>query len=426
MALLRPTLAYDDLRAADLVIEAVFEEMELKREVFATLDRVAKPGAILATNTSTLDVDKIAAATGRPQDVIGMHFFSPANVMKLLEVVRGKRDGRRRADDRDAAREARSGRPPWSRESATDSSATGWSSSTCGRRCSCWRRAHRRSRWTRALEAFGMAMGPFRMSDLAGNDVGWRIRKRRYVEKPHIVYSRIADRLCERGRFGQKTGNGLVPPTRRAGATAIPDPAVDALIAGYRAEIGIVPRTIDDAEIVGRCVLALVNEGARLLEEGIALRASDIDVVYLAGYGFPRYRGGPMFHADLIGLPRVVARMREFAGLPRADTAFWEPAPLLARLAAEGTTFTRERDRQVRMSQGHSPSGFILQAPAKLCPRARGYSRSEREIDVDRRRGNARPAGRKRAVGTEGLRGKVPDQACQIANRMPCRTRNAT
>jgi 3-hydroxyacyl-CoA dehydrogenase len=189
-----------------------------------------------------------------------------------------------------------------------------------------------------ALEAFGMAMGPFRMSDLAGNDVGWRIRKRRYVEKPQVVYSKIADRLCEEGRFGQKTGKGwyAYETGRRA---AIPDPAVDTLIARHRAELGIVPRTIDDAEIVGRCVLSLLNEGARLLEEGIALRASDIDVVYLAGYGFPRYRGGPMFHADLAGLPRVVSRMREFAGLPRADTVFWEPAPLLARLAAEGRTF---------------------------------------------------------------------------------------
>ena len=159
-----------------------------------------------------------------------------------------------------------------------------------------------------ALEAFGMAMGPFRMSDLAGNDVGWRIRKRRYVEKPDVAYSRIADRLCEAGRFGQKTGLGWYryEPGRRE---AIPDPAVDALIAGHRAEIGMTPRAIDDAEIVGRCILALVNEGARILEEGIALRASDIDVAYLAGYGFPRFRGGPMLYADMLGLPEVVRRM---------------------------------------------------------------------------------------------------------------------
>jgi len=186
-----------------------------------------------------------------------------------------------------------------------------------------------------ALEDFGMAMGPFRMSDLAGNDVGWRIRKRRYVEKPQVAYSRIADRLCEAGRFGQKTGKGWY--SYEAGQRkAIPDPAVDALIASYRAGLGIEPRAIGNEEIVGRCVLALVNEGARLLEEGIALRASDVDVVYIAGYGFPRYRGGPMFHADLVGLPRVIAAMRSFADAPRADTRFWEPAPLLVRLAEAG------------------------------------------------------------------------------------------
>jgi len=337
MALLRPTLAYDDLASADLVIEAVFEEMELKCQVFAKLDRVAKPGAILATNTSTLDVDRIAAATGRPQDVLGMHFFSPANVMKLLEVVRGKET----ADDvlMTVMRLAK--------QMGKTAVVSGVCDGFIGNRMveQYLRQAMflleegaSPQQVDAALEAFGMAMGPFRMSDLAGNDVGWRIRKRRYVEKPDVVYSRIADHLCEEGRFGQKTGKGwyAYETGRRA---AIPDPAVETLIARHRTELGIVPRTIDDAEIVGRCVLSLVNEGARLLEEGIALRASDIDVVYLAGYGFPRYRGGPMFHADLSGLPRVASRMQEFAGLPRADTAFWEPAPLLARLAAEGKTF---------------------------------------------------------------------------------------
>ena len=177
------------------------------------------------------------------------------------------------------------------------------------------------------------------MSDLAGNDVGWRIRKRRYVEKPHVAYSRIADRLCEIGRFGQKTGLGWYryESGRRE---AIPDPAVDALITGYRVEIGVAPRAVDDGEIVGRCILALVNEGARVLEEGIALRASDIDLAYLAGYGFPRYRGGPMLYADMLGLSDVMRSMRHFAASPRADAAFWQPAPLLARLAAEGKSFT--------------------------------------------------------------------------------------
>ena len=183
-----------------------------------------------------------------------------------------------------------------------------------------------------------MAMGPFRMSDLAGNDVGWRIRQRRYVEKPHVTYSRIGDRLCERGRFGQKSGAGWY--RYEAGARApIVDPGVDELIADYRREIGVTPRAIAADEIVERCILALVNEGARVLEDGIALRASDIDVVYLTGYGFPRHRGGPMLYADTLGLYNVVRAMARIAALPRADTDFWRPAPLLARLAAEGGSF---------------------------------------------------------------------------------------
>jgi 3-hydroxyacyl-CoA dehydrogenase len=190
------------------------------------------------------------------------------------------------------------------------------------------------------LERFGMAMGPFRMSDLAGNDVGWYIRKRRYVEKPDVVYSRIADRLCELGRFGQKTGLGWY--RYEAGKRdAIPDPAVDELIVGYRKELAIAPRKIADDEIVERCILALVNEGARILEEGIAQRASDIDMVYLTGYGFPLYRGGPMLYADMLGLYNVVRSMARLAANAHADPAFWRPAPLLAKLAAEGNTFNR-------------------------------------------------------------------------------------
>jgi len=338
MALLRPTLSYDDLRGADLVIEAVFEEMDLKREVFATLDRVAKPGAILATNTSTLDVNRIAAATNRPQDVIGTHFFSPAHVMRLLEVVRGAGTG----DDvlMTVMRLAK--------KIGKIAVVSGVCDGFIGNRMveQYLRQAMflleegaSPQQVDAALEGFGMAMGPFRMSDLAGNDVGWRIRKRRYVEKPHVSYSRIADRLCEIGRFGQKTGMGWYryEPGRR---DAIADPAVDALIARYRAEIGVAPRAIDDGDIVGRCILALVNEGARILEEGIALRASDIDVAYVAGYGFPRYRGGPMFYADLRGLPDVITDMRRFAAAPRADAAFWQPAPLLQRRVAEGKPLT--------------------------------------------------------------------------------------
>jgi len=334
MSMLRPTLSYDDLAAVDLVIEAVFEEMDLKREVFGALDRVAKQGAILASNTSTLDLNRIAAATTRPQDVVGMHFFSPANVMKLLEVVRGERTG----DDVLMTVMA------LAKKIGKTAVVSGVCDGFIGNRMveQYLRQAMflleegaSPQQVDAALEDFGMAMGPFRMSDLAGNDVGWRIRKRRYAEKPHVAYSRIADRLCEAGRFGQKTGKGWYsyePGHRKA----IPDPAVDALITSYRAELRIEPRAIERDEIVGRCVLALVNEGARLLEEGIALRASDVDVVYISGYGFPRYRGGPMFYADSMGLPRVMAAMRSFADMPRADTGFWQPATLLVRLAEQG------------------------------------------------------------------------------------------
>jgi 3-hydroxyacyl-CoA dehydrogenase len=337
MALLTPTLAYADLRDADLVVEAVFEDMAIKEQVFATLAEVAKPGAILATNTSTLDVDRIAARTSRPQDVVGMHFFSPANVMKLLEVVRGAATG---ADVLATVVQL-----------ARRIGKTAVVSRVCdgfiGNRMieQYLRQAMflvdegaSPAQVDRALEQFGMAMGPFRMSDLAGNDVGWRIRQRRYVEKPHVTYSRIADRLCEQGRFGQKTGAGWYR-YERGRRDALPDPAADAIIAAYRAAIGSTPRSIGDREIVDRCILALVNEGARIVDDGIAERASDIDVVYVAGYGFPRYRGGPMLWADMLGLYNVLRRMRGFAALPGADTAFWTPAPLLVRLASEGATF---------------------------------------------------------------------------------------
>jgi 3-hydroxyacyl-CoA dehydrogenase len=333
-----PTLDYAAIRGADLVIEAVFEDMAIKQQVFARLDEIARGGAILATNTSTLDVDRLAATTRRPADVLGMHFFSPANVMKLLEVVRG------------------SATAPDVLATVMQLARRIGKTAVVARVCDGFignrmvehylrqamflvEEGASPAQVDRALERFGMAMGPFRMSDLAGNDVGWRIRQRRYGERPHMRYSRIADRLCEQGRFGQKTGAGWYryEPGRR---DAMPDAAVDALIAGYRKEIGVQPRAIAADEIVDRCILALVNEGARIVEEGIAQRASDIDVVYLTGYGFPLERGGPMLYADMQGLRNVARRMRELAALPRADEAFWTPAPLLARLAAEGKTFT--------------------------------------------------------------------------------------
>lgn len=337
MSLLRPTLTYDDVATADLVIEAVFEDMAVKTKVFETLDRTVKPGAILASNTSTLDLDRIAVVTARPQDVIGMHFFSPANVMKLLEVVRGKA----------TANDVLLTVMRLARRIGKTAVISGVCDGFIGNRMV--EQYLRQALFLleegaspvqvdRALESFGMAMGPFRMSDLAGNDIGWAIRKRRYIEKPEMLYSRIADRLCELGRFGQKTGLGWYryEPGRR---DAIPDPAVDAMIAAHRGEIGITARAIRDGEIVERCILALVNEGARLLEEGIAVRASDIDVVYLTGYGFPRHRGGPMFHADALGLYNVVRAMHRLAANAHGDATFWQPAPLLAKLAAEGKTF---------------------------------------------------------------------------------------
>jgi 3-hydroxyacyl-CoA dehydrogenase len=337
LARLSPTVALADAATADLVVEAVFEDMAIKQDVFRQLDECARPGAILATNTSTLDVDRIAAATRRPADVLGAHFFSPANVMKLLEVVRGAA----------TAPDVLATMMQVGKRIGKIAVVAGVCDGFIGNRLV--EQYIRQAMFLvedgaspqqvdAALEAFGMAMGPFRMSDLAGNDVGWKIRQRRYVEKPHVTYSRIADRLCERGRFGQKTGAGWYryQPGSRA---ALPDPDVDTLVDAYRAEIGVTPRAVAPDEIVERCILALVNEGARVLDDGIALRASDIDVVYLTGYGFPRHRGGPMFHADTLGLYNVVRAMTRIAALPRADATFWEPAPRLARLAAEGGTF---------------------------------------------------------------------------------------
>ncbi len=337
MALITPTLQYQDLATADIVIEAVFEEMSVKEKVFSQLDAVMKPGAILATNTSTLDVDLIASFTKRPQDVVGTHFFSPANVMKLLEVVRGQFT----ADDVLATTMAL----------AKTIKKIGVVSGVCdgfignrmiehyGRQAAFMvEEGAAPEQVDQALEQFGMAMGPFRMSDLAGLDVGWYIRKRRYIERPMMRYAKWLDVLCEQGRFGQKTQAGIYRYETGSRA-ALPDPIVTEVLAKYRADANIVPRQLSAQEMVERCVFALVNEGARLLEEGIALRASDIDVVYLTGYGFPKGVGGPMFYADTVGLSYVVKRMAEFAANTQADPEFWAPAPLLARLAAQGGKF---------------------------------------------------------------------------------------
>jgi 3-hydroxyacyl-CoA dehydrogenase len=337
MALLQTTLSYEDLGSADLVIEAVFEEIGVKETVFKQLDRVMKPGAILASNTSTLDVDKIASFTGRPQDVVGLHFFSPANVMKLLEVVRGAK----------TAKDVLATVMALAKTIRKTAVVSGVCDGFIGNRMV--EQYGRQGGFLldegctpeqvdRAIEKFGFAMGPFRMGDLAGNDIGWAIRKRRALERPGMKYSKTADLLCEKGRFGQKTGAGWYDYV--AGKRdAIPNAEVVQMIEAHRASLGITPRKISDEEIVQRLVYSLVNEAAHILEEGIASKASDIDMVYLMGYGFPIHRGGPMNYADQVGLFNVVQSMGRFAQNPRDDAAFWQPAPLLARLAAEGKTF---------------------------------------------------------------------------------------
>ena len=334
VALLTPTLNFNALASADIVIEAAYEDMAVKQDVFKRLDAVAKRGAILATNTSTLDVDRIAAATARPRDVIGTHFFSPANVMRLLEVVRGEKTG----EDVLAT----------VLQLAKRLKKVGVVSGVCdgfiGNRM--LEQYLRQSMFLvdegasprqvdAAMVQFGMAMGPFAVGDLAGLDIGYAIRQRRYVEKPHVTYSRVGDRVVELGRLGQKTGKGWY--RYEAGdRTPRPDPEVSELVTQYRDEIGMTPRSISDDEIVQRCVYALVNEGARILEEGIALRASDIDVVYLTGYGFPASKGGPMFYAQTAGLNKVVESMRGFARNEHADPKFWQPAKLLLDASQSG------------------------------------------------------------------------------------------
>ncbi len=337
MSLLSTTLNYDDLKGADMVIEAVFEEMGVKEKVFKELDRVMKPGAILASNTSTLDLNKIAGFTQRPQDVIGTHFFSPANVMKLLEVVRGEKTGK------DVLATVMGLAKKIKKTAVVSGVCDGFIGNRMieqyGRQggflldegCT-------PEQVDKAIEKFGFAMGPFRMGDLAGNDIGWAIRKRRYLEKPNMKYSKTADLLCEKGRFGQKTGAGWYDYV--AGKRdAIPSAEVVQMVETHRASLGITPRKISDEEIVQRLVYSLVNEAAHILEEGIANKASDIDMVYLMGYGFPISRGGPMLYADEVGLFNVVQAMHRFAQNPLDDASFWKPAPLLARLAAEGKTF---------------------------------------------------------------------------------------
>jgi 3-hydroxyacyl-CoA dehydrogenase len=326
VGLIQGTINLGQAADADIVIEAVFERMDVKKDMFRKLDGIVKQGAILATNTSTLDVDEIAAATTRPQEVIGTHFFSPANVMRLLEVVRGKK-----TDKGVLATTMKLGKT-LKKVPVVAGVCDGFIGN---------RMLEKYGQQTlflidegaspqqvdNALRRFGMAMGPFTMYDMAGNDIGWEVRKRRYQERPDFVYSKLADRICELGRFGQKTGKGFYkyePGDRKP----IPDPAVDEIIQKYRSEIGVKPRQIPDDEIVERCIFALVNEGAAILE---------IDMVYLTGYGFPPYRGGPMFYADTVGLDKVLASIQKFQKGYKGDQ--WKPAPLLVKLAKEGRRF---------------------------------------------------------------------------------------
>jgi 3-hydroxyacyl-CoA dehydrogenase len=335
MALIHGTLNLGNIADADIVIEAVFERMDVKQDLFRKLDGIVKQGAILATNTSTLDVDRIAAATTRAQDVVGTHFFSPANVMRLLEVVRGRK----------TAKDVLATTMKLGKRLKKVPVVSGVCDGFIGNRM--LEKYGQQSLFLldegaspqqvdRALQGWGMAMGPFAMYDMAGNDIGWEIRKRRYQERPEFVYSKVADRICEQGRFGQKTGKGFYK--YEAGSRKpVPDPEVEKLIEQYRGELGVKPRSITDDEIVQRCIYALVNEGAYILEEGIAQRASDIDVVYLTGYGFPPYRGGPMFYADSVGLDKVLQSIHQFQKGYQGSQ--WKPAPLLVKLAKEGRRF---------------------------------------------------------------------------------------
>jgi len=345
LALITPTLSYHDFAQADMVVEAVFEGMALKKQVFGELDHACKPGAILASNTSTLSIDEIAAATSRPEFVIGTHFFSPANVMRLLEIVRGK----------DTRKDVIATCMQLAKKLGKIGVLVGNCRGFVGNRM--FGPYRREAQFLveegagveavdHALVEFGMAMGPLATGDLAGLDVGWRIRQEyRHLEKAGVRQPIAEDRLCESGRYGQKTLAGWY---RYDGSRhAVADPEVAALVRQWALEAGIPQRQISAPEIVERCIFALVNEGARILEEGYALRAVDIDIIYLNGYGFPAHRGGPMWYADTVGLKKVYERVCEFR---QQHGALWEPAPLLKRLAEANQTFAEFGTQQVPVS----------------------------------------------------------------------------
>ena len=332
MALITPQLTYDGFEKVDIVVEAVFEGMALKKEIFGALDKIAKPSCILASNTSTLSIDDIASATTRPEMVIGHHFFSPANVMRLLEVVRGKA-----TSDAVINTSMQLGKK-LKKVAVLAGNCRGFIGN---------RMLHpyfREAQFlieegasveevNKTLYDFGWAMGPLAVSDLAGLDVGWRIRKEfKHTEKAGVRVPLVADRLCEGGNFGQKTGCGFSKYDENR--KQVPNPEAAAIAEQVAKEQGITRHAVSKEEILERCMFALINEGAKLLAEGIALRAVDIDIVYLNGYGFPAWRGGPMFYADTVGLPKVLARIEEFEKQHGSD--LWSPAPLIKQLVAEG------------------------------------------------------------------------------------------
>ncbi|HXY37673.1 MAG TPA: 3-hydroxyacyl-CoA dehydrogenase NAD-binding domain-containing protein [Planctomycetaceae bacterium] len=341
LAMIKPTLNYDDIKEADIVVEAVFENMELKKKVFGEIDKVAKPGAVLASNTSTLDIDQIAGATRRPQMVVGNHFFSPANVMKLLEIVRGMQS---------------------SKEVLATSMSLAKKLGKVGVLVgNCWGFVGNRmfGPYMReaaflveegakvqdvdaALYEFGMAMGPLSVGDLAGLDVGYKVRKEAEHKVPAGMRPHLADnRLVEAGRHGQKTGAGWYK-YEKGNRTPMPDPEAEKIIAAAVKEANIPQRKIGKEEIIERTIYGLINEGAQILDEGHALRSVDIDIVYIYGYGFPAFRGGPMFYADTIGLKKVYDRVCQFE---KEQGFWWKPSPLLKRLAEAGQTFA-DFDRQ--------------------------------------------------------------------------------
>jgi 3-hydroxyacyl-CoA dehydrogenase len=334
MALIHPQFDYSGFESADLTIEAVFENMALKKQVFSELDRIVRRDCVMATNTSTLNIDEIAAVTSRPQMVVGTHFFSPANVMRLLEIVRGAK----------TSKEVLATALAVAKKLAKVGVVVGNCRGFVGNRMFLpyMREAQflveegaTPAQVDKALYNFGMAMGIFAVDDLGGIDVAWRVRQEyKHLEKPGLRTPLVADKLVEMGRLGQKTGAGWYRYDENR--KAIPDPEVEALIESTAKQAGIPRRSISNDEIIERCLYTMINEGARILEEGYALRASDIDVIYLNGYGFPSYRGGPMWYADTVGLKQVYKRILDFQ---KQHGELWEPAPLLKRLAEEGSTF---------------------------------------------------------------------------------------